>query len=376
MYSRCHHCLLILALLATSSHAVATYTVIDLGNVPDGSSVFPADINNVGQVVGAVYVSSSDGPSRPHAFLWSEGIMTDLGTLDHQESSARGINDSGQVTGWIYSNLGGGAVYEQMFVYDTTSGMQDLGSALGMLRSQGRAINNAGQIAGWQYPSSISTERPVRVDGSTIYTSTAFNRTSEGRGINELGQVTGYVITSEGNRAFRWTPGTAPEFLDPPEGGTSSSGVGINSLGVVVGNWRDGSFFERIPGFPIPVTRPYLYIDGMGPLDLGGFGGPRGSAFDINEAGQVVGYSSLPEGVDRAFIWTASEGMIDLNTLIPADSEWTLRQATAINELGHIVGVGSNPTGGIRGFLLIPEPALVAPVGLLSLLLTCRPRRG
>src|SRR5688572_1277315 len=48
----------------------------DLG----GGHTRPADINNAGQVVGTSNTSVSLG--QPHAFLWQNGVMTDLGLLD------------------------------------------------------------------------------------------------------------------------------------------------------------------------------------------------------------------------------------------------------------------------------------------------------
>ena len=40
----------------------------------------------------------------------------------------------------------------------------------------------------------------------------------------------------------------------------------------------------------------------------------------------------------RAFLWNAAAGFQDLNSLIPSDSGWTLKSATAINDRGEIVG--------------------------------------
>jgi hypothetical protein len=51
---------------------------------------------------------------------------------------------------------------------------------------------------------------------------------------------------------------------------------------------------------------------------------------------------------------------VDLNSLIPADSHWTLFDARAITTGGQIVGVGLNPDGAFRAYLLtpveVPEP--------------------
>lgn len=79
-----------------------------------------------------------------------------------------------------------------------------------------------------------------------------------------------------------------------------------------------------------------------------------------------------------AFLWTASEGMIDLNTLLTNPLEgWWLRSASAINDFGQIVGRADyDPDGdgpavpSIRGFLLtpVPEPFMAGPaIGLILL---------
>ena len=63
----------------------AIYTITDLGGgEADG-------INASGQVVGQNAVD--------HAFLYSNGVMTDLGTFGGTSSAAYGINSSGQVVG-------------------------------------------------------------------------------------------------------------------------------------------------------------------------------------------------------------------------------------------------------------------------------------
>jgi probable HAF family extracellular repeat protein len=68
-----------------------------LGNL-GGTSTGATDINNRGQVVGA---SDLPGDTTAHAFLWTKSTgMQDLGTLPGDSSSlARGINNKGQVVG-------------------------------------------------------------------------------------------------------------------------------------------------------------------------------------------------------------------------------------------------------------------------------------
>ncbi len=93
--------------------------------------------------------------------------------------------------------------------------------------------------------------------------------------------------------------------------------------------------------------------------DLGTLpGGTQSSAYGINDSGQVVGWSnsSSSSTLGQAFLYSGRQ-MIDLNTLIPADSGWTLRQAQAINSTGQIVAYGDKEGVGRRALLLTPSSA-------------------
>jgi probable HAF family extracellular repeat protein len=107
-------------------------------------------------------------------------------------------------------------------------------------------------------------------------------------------------------------------------------------------------------------------------IDLGtleGLTSGRAVALAINNPGQVVGWSTHPDDpydpTDKhAFIWTEGKGMQDLNDLIPSDSGWILREAWDVNDAGQIVGVGvytadvdedgDEETIPFRAFLLTP----------------------
>jgi probable HAF family extracellular repeat protein len=111
-------------------------------------------INDSGQVVGTI---SGDGD----AFLYSNGVLRDLGTLPGGTSSqGNGINNSGQVVGQAYVSYGFHA-----FIWQIGAGMQDLGT-LGGDNSRANAINNLGQIVGEADTTSGVRDPFVYSDGS------------------------------------------------------------------------------------------------------------------------------------------------------------------------------------------------------------------
>jgi hypothetical protein len=81
----------------------------------------------------------------------------------------------------------------------------------------------------------------------------------------------------------------------------------------------------------------------------------------------------------HAFLIDTAGTMRDLNDLIPPDSGWVLQRADGINDAGQISGYGSAPNGSTRAFLLtpVPEASFVAPLGFMGIAwsLRWRPHR-
>jgi probable HAF family extracellular repeat protein len=96
-------------------------------------------------------------------------------------------------------------------------------------------------------------------------------------------------------------------------------------------------------------ARSYARKDATGSFtvtDLGTLGGSYSSAQAINALGEVTGISSLPDGSDRAFIYSVSGGMVDLGTL-----GGTIGIGNAINRSGEVAGYATRADGTYRAFL-------------------------
>ena len=124
---------------ATHAFIYSNGVMTDLGTLPGGTYIIPSAINDSGQVVG--YSMTAAGVA--HAFLYSNGVMADLGTFGGRDSFATAINNSGQVTGWSFTADGS----THAFLYSSSVGMTDLGT-LGGPDSTAYAINNSGQVVG------------------------------------------------------------------------------------------------------------------------------------------------------------------------------------------------------------------------------------
>lgn len=118
----------------------------DLGTLPGDSNSAGYGVNTSGQVVGASYTA---GAGHHDAFLSGRnGVgLTDLGTLGGTSSGATGINDSGQVVG--YSTIAGGATRAFVFSNGVMTDLNTLimpGSGFTLVQASG--ISNTGFITG------------------------------------------------------------------------------------------------------------------------------------------------------------------------------------------------------------------------------------
>jgi probable HAF family extracellular repeat protein len=299
-------------------------------------------------------------------------------------------------------------------------------------------LNNAGQVAINNHDSNVPF-RTGSIQGNNTSESVGTLGGSESaiRGLNNKGEAVGDSTTASGlNHAFLYSGGqiqdltvaygigSAADINDRGDiagqadeqhgallhaggmvdvfGPASTHAVAINNHGQVVGDFvADGAGI-----------RPFLYSEGNF-TDLGTLGGTFGVANAVNDAGSVVGNSSITGGGQnhafvyddgvmtdlapsagastanginsrgqivgtmdgRAFLY-ANGLMTDLNTLISPDAGFLLVSGLAINDQQQILANACDPTGtfctsAVRLDLipLIPEPSSIAMLLAGSVLL-------
>ena len=105
-------------------------------------------LTSSGQITGTSYASGGEGEIS-HAFLYSQGKMTDLGTLPgYQNSGGNAINALGQVAGITWESTPDDEGIPQAFLW-RDGVMQVLGTLPGYTSSQATALNSHGQVVGF-----------------------------------------------------------------------------------------------------------------------------------------------------------------------------------------------------------------------------------
>jgi probable HAF family extracellular repeat protein len=194
--------------------------------------------------------------------------------------------------GWVISDLGMGAAY---------------------------GVNNAGQVVGYSQDNNGGDIKNAALwrDGTMTRLGTLGGTSSYAQGINNVGQVVGYsdVPAPSDVLPFLWANGTMTQLAPYGNGAMAYS---INDSGQAV-------------GFSIAYAGAAYWDNDQMIYNLSNFPYSYSSAFDINNAGQIVGYGG------GAFLW-------ENGTVTMLDS---FISAVAINDIYQVVGFTDNETAGI-----------------------------
>lgn len=325
---------LLLALGASGSPVQASgdaYTVEDLG---------PADQQTVAVAINASGVSTGYGEAffRPRVAFADDGAPFFLPGLGGAASEATAVNPAGLITGTSEVILG----VTHTFRYDPSTGnLVDL-DPFGT-NSRGNAVDAAGVVVGSaDIGGSVHAARWAS-DGTYTDLGTLGGILSQAWDMNDTGVIVGdSADASNFGRAFRYTDADGMVALGT-FGGWYDSARAVNAAGTIVG------YASAFGGGQWRAAR--WGADGV-PVDLGTLGGLVSAAYGVNTAGEIVGWSQNAAGQDRAFL-IAGGVLVDLNTLLPEGSGWVLTHAYDINDAGQIVGAGLLD-GRMRGFRLTP----------------------
>lgn len=275
--------------------------------VPFGENT-PTGINDRGQVVG--YAEEGE------AFVLRNGMLKYLGTLGGTTSRANANNDLGHITGG--TALARGRV-GQAFLYKNGV-MMDLGVA-----GAGAAINNNDQITGSLYLSPNVSHAFIYSNGALTDLGTLGGPSSSGSRINASGHVIGDAQTPDSlsyPHGFLYSADTGMADLGALIGGEHASAVEITDSGLVSGT-------ASFDGY----GRAYIYRYRDAKLTvLHTLGGSYSIAYDINESGEMVGTSITSNGELHGFVYRQGK-MIDMGTLGGIGS-----YAQFINDRGIAVG--------------------------------------
>ncbi len=336
--------------------APPTYAIYDLGLVSptDGASQgFRVSSNGIatGRSVG--------NPTR--AFTWTEGGglvgLPNLASPARNFSVGNGVNDAGVVAGTGATTTFGSSPLPLVWQGGTVA---QLPLPLGQTLGRANDINNSNVAVGSVNAGSLEIGSMYSGGtGTTITTLTpggCFLRTAFG--INDAGLVCGFGIdpaNAARNVGFVYDSAnnTASEVGALP-GFNGALAFDVSNAGHIVGS----SMLNQGSGLP------FIWTSGGGiqPVPLPA-GTSQGSARGVNSLGWVVGTASSAFAIPFLFDGSSTYRLADL---LPPASGWDLSTNTSssalgISESGVIVGTGIH-NGNTRGYAMVPQ--VPVPVAL------------
>jgi probable HAF family extracellular repeat protein len=286
----------------------------------------PKAINNRGQIVGSVH----DAVGRAQAWFWDGEQEHFLVTTEEATTGvANDLNDAGSVVGagpFFRNTSDDFDVFRyrtRAFIYDGET-VTDFPISASSSMSRAEGINRHGDVVGTIYGGSGS-QYAVWWRGEEII---EFG-VGRAMAINDRRQAVGSVERDNNSKAFLSDENGEVEILGTL-GGEYSYANDLNERGEVVGYSGTTSGEERA----------FLYRDGA-MLELT-VPGERIHAEAINERGQIVGSITTfaKPWVTEGFVYQDGQARLLLD-IVPQDGCWMRLEARDINDHGDILGIGT-----------------------------------
>ena len=303
-------------------------------------------------------------------------------------SYAFGINNSGQVVGTtdFYSNQSYSSA--TLWYQGTVTQLNSNGN-----NSYALDINDSGTIVGFTFTSYTTHYDAAVWQGDNVTYLTSLGSDNRASAINNNGLIIGTTNQGSSTISAIWDGNSinyvnivANDINDSGQiaGNVDSNAVIVNDSFITTLNSLGGySKAEKINdngqivGYSTlnnGYQRATLWDGNITPVDLGTLFGYNSYAFSINESGQIVGSSTTITGLPHATLWHDGS-TIDLNNFLnksAVDDGWVLNEAYDINESGSIVGSASNSRLSIynQAFVLTSVAAPVPEADTSAMLLT------
>jgi probable HAF family extracellular repeat protein len=290
--------------------------VINLGTLPGGFESLAQDIDNQGQVAGFSSTAIRDrqacsifGQTPPcgwttevRAVVWRHGVISDLGTLGGPDALEAAQNEQGEIAGESYTsdqiNADTSLLPQAPFLW-RNGRMINLGT-LGGHNGQANWLNGRGEVVGQSNLPGDATFNAFMWNGRPMIDLTPHAARSTANWINDQGDVTGWTCASLRSvcTGFLWRQWKLTVLPIVGSGALGAVPNCINDHDQVVGAETDANDHEIIAA---------LWADGHA-YNLNKLVAPSSlrmiSANYINNAGDIVGYGTLPNGDQRMFLLT------------------------------------------------------------------------